>query len=364
MKNRVQKIFNKIDEELDAIIIKNSSETFTDSNFFYVTNLKKGLFENSVAFLFPDGKITLIIPSLEEESAKTIKDSEVFVYNKIDEYNKNLRDLLKNVKNIGINFNNISYKEINNLKDLNPKSSFFDIEKPLNLVRQIKDKKELSYIKKAAVIVDKVVEKIPEFISKDIYEYELAAEINYLMSKYGADKPSFETISSFGIKTAEPHYTHGNKKISEGDFVLCDFGANYMKYNSDITRTFVFKKASEKQKKIYETVKKAQQIGLKKIKPSIKASDVHNAVFDYIQKSPFKGCFIHSTGHSLGLDVHDPGFSINSICETLIEENMVFTVEPGIYIPGFGGVRIEDDIVVTNDGFKFLTKSFKEFLEI
>jgi Xaa-Pro dipeptidase len=360
----VQKVFENHKADLEAILIKNSSEPYIDSNFFYTTGLKKGLFENSVAVLFSDGYIDLIVPSLEEVSAKKAVDSEIYVYSNKDEYIKNLKNSLKNNKKIGLNFNSITYKDFKNFEELFSNSEFFDAEESFSKTRRVKDEKEIFFIKKASEIVDRVVEKIPEIVTEGIHEFELASEMEYLMGRYGSDKPAFETISSFGSNTAEPHYTHGKKKISDGDFVLCDFGANYMKYNSDITRTFIFGNCSEKQKKIYETVKQAQQKGLELIKPGVKASEVHKVVFDFIQNSPFKDCFIHSTGHSLGLDVHDPGLSINSESDVVLEENMVFTVEPGVYIPGFGGVRIEDDIRVIGDGFEFLTESSKDIVNI
>jgi Xaa-Pro dipeptidase len=208
-----------------------------------------------------------------------------------------------------------------------------------------------------------VVKKIPDIVHEGIYEYEIAAEMNYLMEKYGATKPAFDTIASFGKNTAEPHYTHGDYKLKSGDFLLFDFGANYRKYNSDITRTFVFNKSNQKQRKIYQTVFDAQKIGLDKIKPGVKANYIHEEVSSYIDKTEFKGCFIHSTGHSLGLAVHD-GLGFSPEADFELKENMVFTVEPGIYLPGFGGVRIEDDILIKRNGYELLTKSSKDFLEI
>ena len=206
--------------------------------------------------------------------------------------------------------------------------------------------------------------EIPDFLHEGMFEYELAAEIDYMMQRNGADKTAFETISSFGKNTAEPHYSHGDTKLKKGDFVLCDFGACFRRYNSDTTRTFVFGKASDKQRDIYQTVLKAQQVGINKIKAGVKAFMVHDEVSSYIDNTKFKGCFIHSTGHSLGLSVHDGGAGFTPDSDAILQENMVLTVEPGVYIPGFGGVRIEDDILVKRDGVEVLTHSSKDFLEI
>jgi len=363
MKERIKRIFSNAKEKPDAIIIKNSSEPFIDHNFFYITGLQNGLFEGSIAIIFPDGNTNLIVSQLEEESAKKA-DVNILVYKKSDEYDELLKESLKHVHNVGLNFEGLPHKGFCKLKDNFPEVNFFDVSDVLTKTRMIKDTAEIDLIKNAAKIVDKVMAEIPNIIHDGMFEYELAAEINYLMQKNSADGPAFDTISSFGKNTAEPHYGHGTTRLTNGDFVLCDFGACFSKYNSDITRTFVFGKADDKQKRMYETVLEAQRVGLEKIKSGIKACEIHNAVASYIDNSEFKDCFIHSTGHSLGLAVHDGGVGFTEDCEVELVENMVLTVEPGVYIPGLGGVRIEDDIIVKNDGFELLTKSSRELIEI
>ena len=363
MKKRVKKIFENFKEKPDIILIKNSSEPFIDHNFFYVTGLEKGLFEGSAAVLFPDGNVDLIVSKLEEESAGKA-DADVKVYKKNEEFYELLKDTLGSVSVAGLNFEGILHRDFCKLKDMFPKTNFFDVSEAFAKTRVVKDEFEINIIKKACEIVDKVIGKIPEFLHEGMFEYELAAEIDYFMQKNGADKSAFETISSFGKNTAEPHYTHGDTKLKKDDFVLCDFGACYRRYNSDITRTFVFGKANDKQIDMYKTVFEAQKIGFEKIKPGIKAHEVHDAVSSYVDGTKFKGCFIHSTGHSLGLAVHDGGAGFTPDNDVELKENMVLTVEPGVYIPGFGGVRIEDDVLIKKDGVELLTQSSKEFIEI
>ena len=363
MEKRIRKIFLNIEKKPDAILIYNSSESNIDYNFFYVTKLKKGLFEGCCTVLFPDGNIDLIVSKLESESAgKT--NSNLKIYNNKEEYDKHLSNSLKNVKTLGMNFNSISHFNYLKIKEALGKTKIVDISRNLDRIRMIKDEEEINKIRKAAEIADKVAEKIPDIISKNMKEYELAAEINYLLQKYGADSQAFDTISSFGANSSEPHYTHGNKKLNDGDIVLCDFGARVNRYNSDITRTFIYGNASEKQKEIYETVKNAQKAGLNRIKTGEKASIVHDTVEKYINLTKYQGCFIHSTGHSLGLEVHDGILGFRKNCDIKLEKNMVLTVEPGIYLPGYGGVRIEDDIIVKDDGYEFLTKSKRDLIEI
>jgi len=325
--------------------------------------LEKGLFEGAIAVLYPDGNIDLITSELESESAK-----KAAVNIKIYKNNDDLKIILKNIissnKSIGINFKKFLYKDFLQIKKQFISSKFFDISESIDMIRLIKDEIEIKLIKKACRISDKAMEKIPQILHENMYEYELAAEINYLMQKNGADKPAFDTISSFGKNTAEPHYTHGDTKLKRNDLVLCDFGACFKKYNSDITRTFIFGKANENQKNMYKIVLEANTIGRNMIKSGLKAGEIHKAVNSFINKSEFKGRFIHSTGHSLGLSVHDGSERIGFNSELILKKNMIFTIEPGVYIPGLGGVRIEDDVLIKSNGAEILTKSNRNLIEI
>ncbi len=363
LEKRVKRIFNNISKKPDVILIKNAAMPVIDDNFFYVTGLTHGIFEGSYAVLFPDGQVELIVPQLEEETAKKT-GTKIIVYKDHSELNKILKNSVSSYEKIGLNFKGISLRDFLKIKNLLSNFDFFDVSDSIEKTRLIKDVIELNYIREACKIADIVADKIPQIVSDGIHEYELAAEINYLMQKNGADKTAFETISSFGKNTAEPHYTHGDIKLKKGDFVLCDFGACFSKYNSDITRTFIFGKASDMQKEMYKVVLEAQRIGFNAIKSGVKASIVHDVVNSYIQGTKFKGRFIHSTGHSLGISVHDSNARFSSNSDILLEENMVFTVEPGIYIPGLGGVRIEDDVLVKSKGAEALTKSSRDFIEI
>jgi len=360
---RVQTIFTNLEVKPDAILIKNAAEPYIDDNFFYVTGLEHGLFEGAVALLFPDGKIELIVSELESETAKNA-DAQLHIYRNKEDADDLLKDALSSVQTIGINSDGILHRTFCKLKENLPGVEFRDVSDAFAKARLVKDEIEIVRIKEACKIADHVMKKIPDLVHDGIYEYELAAEINYLMQKKGADKPAFDTISSFGKNTAEPHYTHGDVTLKKGDLVLCDFGACLRKYNSDTTRTFVFGTANEQQKAIYETVLKAQQIGFDTAKAGVTAHEVHDAVNAYIDSTQFNGRFIHSTGHSLGIAVHDGGVGFSPECNVELQENMVLTVEPGVYIPGFGGVRIEDDVIIKKDGIELLTTSSRTFIEI
>jgi Xaa-Pro dipeptidase len=360
--HRVKNIFINSKKTVDFIVLKNASAPFVDDNFFYVTGLEQGLFEGSCAVLHPDGALDLLVSELEAESARK-STAHLTIYKTKDEFSALFKHLTSSSKTIGVNASGLSYHEFNTLTEILPQAVFVDVSDGFFKTRLIKDEQEIQHIKQACVIADDTMAIIPDVISEGMSESELAAEINYSLQSLGAEKPAFDTISSFGKNTAEPHYSHGDAKLTEGDLILCDFGACLKKYNSDITRTFLFGRATEQQKEMYKTVLQAQQIAFDAIKPGVKAGDIHHAVSSFIDSTKFKGRFIHSTGHSLGLAVHDgPGFAPENTME--LQENMVLTVEPGVYLPGFGGVRIEDDVLIKKDGMELLTKSPRVFTEL
>ncbi|HVQ01152.1 MAG TPA: Xaa-Pro peptidase family protein [Candidatus Thermoplasmatota archaeon] len=362
MKHRVKKIFSHCGKAVDGILLKNASSPFIDDNFFYVTGLQHGLFEGSAALLHPDGTVDLLVSELEAETARKTT-AHLCVYKNKEEFSTVLAHLVTGMETLGMNASGISYQDHTSLVALLPQVKFIDVSEAFMKTRIIKDESEVQCIKSACSIADEVIETIPDVLYEGMAEYELAAEINYALQNRGAEKPAFDTISSFRENTAEPHYSHGNTKLKKNDFVLCDIGACFKKYNSDITRTFVFGKATDQQKDMYDVVQRAQQVAFDAIQPGVKACDVHAAVSTFIDSTKFKNRFIHSTGHSLGLAVHDgSGFAPGNTMG--LEENMVLTVEPGVYIPGYGGVRIEDDVLIKKDNIVLLTRSPREFTEI
>lgn len=363
MKDRIRRLFKKIANDIEIVLIKNSNEPHTDLSFFYFSGLRTGLFEGCIALL-TNSDCEILTSPLEENSAIE-SGCNYSIYITPDKRNELLRERLRSVKKVGINSRDLTYENYLELrtilKGLNIK--FVDVSTAIMQLRSIKDDDELKKLKVAGSIASNVADELPNYIQPGMTENELSAKINFLMQNYNAEAPSFTTIVATGKKSAIPHYVPTSRKIRNGDFVITDFGARYERYCSDITRTYVVGRASEKQKQIYEKTFEAQNVAFRKIRPGIKGMDIHLAVLDFINRSKFNGKFTHGTGHSIGLAVHD-GFAINSHADFEIQENMVFTVEPGIYIHDYGGVRIEDDIVVTNNGFKFLTNAKKELIEV
>lgn len=243
----------------------------------------------------------------------------------------------------------------------------FNNMKPLgenvNDLRIIKEEWEIERLRRAEAIGDMAFSEILNYIRPGVTELQIAAELEYSMKKNGADCLSFETIVASGANSSLPHAVPGEKKLEEGDFLTMDFGCKYKGYCSDMTRTVVVGKASDKQIEIYNTVLNAQLEAMKVIRSGVVGMDVHNVAAGVIEKAGYGQYFGHGLGHSVGLYIHEnPRFS--QIEKRQIMTNTIETVEPGIYIPDFGGVRIEDMIVVTEDGFENLTNSPKELIEV
>jgi Xaa-Pro aminopeptidase len=233
----------------------------------------------------------------------------------------------------------------------------------INKLRMVKTADELDKIRRAEEIGCKAFEHILDFIRPGVAEKDIALEIEYFMRKLGAEGLSFDTIAISGARTSLPHGVPTGKSVELGDFVTLDFGCVLDGYCSDMTRTVVVGKASDEQKKIYNIVREAQQMGLDTIRAGILGSDADKAARDYIESCGYGQYFRHSLGHGVGLLVHElPNLSPKS--QIVLEENMVVSCEPGIYIPSFGGVRIEDLVCVTRDCCENLTRVTKDLIEL
>lgn len=228
-------------------------------------------------------------------------------------------------------------------------------------LRLIKTESEIKIIKVAADIADAAFKHILDVIRPGVTELEVSNELEFFMRKAGAASSSFDIIVASGHRSALPHGVASDKVIEKGDFVTLDFGAYYKGYVSDITRTVAAGEPEDKLKEIYNIVLEAQERGMEGIKPGMSGKEADALTRDYITEKGYGEYFGHSTGHGIGLEVHEgPGLSFKS--DVILEPGMVVTVEPGIYIPGLGGVRIEDDILITKDHNETLTHSTKELI--
>lgn len=229
----------------------------------------------------------------------------------------------------------------------------------INKLRMVKSNEEIECIAKAEAIGDAAFEKVVDYIKPGLTEKEVAIFLENEMKLMGASGLSFDTIAASGKNSSLPHAVPTDKVLEEGDFLTMDFGCVYKGYCSDMTRTvYIGKEPSKKQKLIYDTVLKAQLEALKLIKPGVKCSDVDACARKIIADAGFGEFFGHGLGHSVGLYIHEEP-RCSRRCDTILEEGMTMTCEPGIYLPGEFGVRIEDLVVVTGDGYRNLTVSDK-----
>lgn len=361
MTTKEKRIFSEPGADVEAIVLKNATESNLDQSFFYVTGIANGLFEDSVAIVRPGG-VEVLASQLEELSARQA-GVKTAVFKTKEKATVLLTKRLRGMKRIGINSNELTHANYLSIRKCARGAKLIDVSQSIASARMKKDADEINRIKKACKIVSETADIIPEFVKAGILETEAAAEINYRMMKKGASQPSFPTDASFGTATAEPHYSPGAKRLRKGQLALFDFGAMYRRYVSDLTRTFVCGKPSAAQREMYEVVLEAQQMSLDAIHDGAHGKDVDMAGRKVIDSSRFRGRFTHSTGHGLGISVHDPG-SISPQRDMVLRAGMVLTVEPGVYVKRFGGVRIEDDILVTKSGCKALTSASKEFISL
>jgi len=228
-------------------------------------------------------------------------------------------------------------------------------------LRLIKTDAEIKILKEAAQIADAAFTHILSFIRPGVSELAVSNELEFFMRKQGAASSSFDIIVASGHRSALPHGVASEKLIETGEFVTLDFGAYYKGYCSDITRTIAVGEPSQDLKDIYDVVLEAQLRGLDGIRGCVTGKEADALTRDYITEKGYGQYFGHSTGHGIGLEIHEgPGLSIRS--DTVLEPGMAVTVEPGIYIAGLGGVRIEDDVIVTKEGNEILTHSPKELI--
>ncbi|WP_047984157.1 M24 family metallopeptidase [Ornithinibacillus californiensis] len=297
-----------------------------------------------------------------EQATEQAKDFTIIEHKKLIEEEVKAQLTRLNVKRLGFEKNHVTfatYDRYNDLLDAELVPTSEIVEK----IRLIKTPEELSILKKAAEIADAAFVHIQGFIKPGVKEIEISNELEFFMRRQGATASSFDTIVASGFRSAMPHGVASTKEIQAGELVTMDYGALFEGYVSDITRTVAVGDISDELRKIYDTVLEAQIRGVNGIKPGMTGIEADALTRDYIKEQGYGEYFGHSTGHGIGLEVHEgPGLSFRS--ELKLEPGMVVTVEPGIYIPNVGGCRIEDDIIITESGNERLTTSTKELIQL
>ena len=245
------------------------------------------------------------------------------------------------------------------LMELNAASSYVNGSLIVDSVRMIKDEQEKDFMREASRLNDLAMEKLKLEVNKGYSEKELANVLQGIYKELGTDGFSFEPIIAYGANAANPHHSNTDKIAEIGDSIILDIGCSKDSYCSDMTRTVFLKEASEKAKEVFEIVLEANKRAINTVKPGVRFCDIDASARDYITAKGYGEYFTHRTGHSIGIDVHDYG-DVSSINTDKVEEGMIFSIEPGIYLPGEIGVRVEDLVLVTSDGCEVLNKANKE----
>lgn len=352
---KYQQVVKLLEErELDAVLISNGY------NMRYISG-----FAGATGYVYISKKQRVVLT----DSRYTIQAKEEAVGYEVRQVKKKYTELLAELlnedgaKKVAIEGQDFLCYDLENWKKDLPQVSWTVLGSELSEFRMIKTPEELAKIKQAEHIGDLAFTKILDIIKPGITELEVAAYLEFYMKQNGAEGLSFDTIVASGVNSSKPHAVPGRKKIEKGDFVTMDFGCTYEGYCSDMTRTIVVGKASEEQKKVYQTVLDAQMAALSYIKAGYTGAQIDKVARDLITQAGYGDCFGHGLGHSVGLFIHEnPRLSPSE--DRVILANMTETVEPGIYIENFGGVRIEDLVVVTEDGCENFAHAPKELIEL
>lgn len=334
-------------------------------NFYYLTGLSPAsTLERLFLLVVPaDGNLVIIAPKLYQNELKSSWISNIVYWEDKDDPYEILKIFMANLErktgNLLIEDSMPSLILINIMKYIG-QYRLEPISTVISKFRIIKNEEDLKCMERAADIVDRVFYDLIEKNLEGKTEIDIATLIDQLMRNFGAEGTSFETIVASGANGANPHHTPGNRKLQKGDLVILDYGARYQGYCSDITRTIAIGHVSDNEKKVYEIVKDAQENAFRSVKAGVKAKEVDYSARKVIERCGYGAFFFHRTGHGIGLDAHEEPY-ITSTNERILENGMVFTIEPGIYLSGKFGVRIEDDVLVKKTGER-LTKAKRELV--
>ncbi|RCX20357.1 Xaa-Pro dipeptidase [Fontibacillus phaseoli] len=329
---------------------------------YYLTGFLSNPHERFLGILFqPGSEPVLVVPALDEEAARAATGSmEIITHLDTDNpYHLLQKRLQGSVGTLGLEKENLTIARFEQLQKALGFTTTHDVGPWLRDLRVRKTADEVEKMSHAVRLIEQVLQESLKQVKEGVSENELVAEVEYQIRKLGADGPSFDSMVLSGEKTALPHGVPGERKLRRGDLLMFDIGVYASGYASDITRTFAFGELSEEQVRIYETVLAANEAAIAAISPGVTFASIDKAARDVIEAAGYGPYFIHRLGHGLGIDVHEFP-SVHGQNEYLLSEGNVFTVEPGIYVPGVGGVRIEDDCLVTENGVRVLTSFPKQ----
>lgn len=356
MESRIEKLSGWMREHQVDVCFLTSPD-----NVFYLSGFLSEPHERLLGIaVFQDEEPFLVCPGMEVNDARNAGwKYEIIGHSDTDRpwelVNKAMKSRIPSVHKAAIEKEHMNVIRYEQISGLFPDAEFISAEEKLRLLRLKKDNHEMAKIREACELADFAIETGVQEIREGKTELEILAAIEYALKKKGVLEMSFSTMVLTGKNAASPHGTPGLTKISKGDLVLFDLGVVVDGYCSDITRTVAYGDIGDDQEKIYQTVLNAQLEALNSIRPGAACSEVDLAARNWIDSAGYGEFFPHRLGHGLGISVHEYP-SITSENTLNIEEGMVVTVEPGIYVPGVAGVRIEDDVLVTDSGIEILTK--------
>lgn len=359
---------NKLQNLQNYLQLKGYDAAFitTPDNVFYVSGFKSNPHERLLGVMvFKDAEPLLICPQMEVPDAKASGwTNETVGHLDTDNAWEKLANAVKSrnveISTLAIEKSHLTVERLEALQSFYPQANFARLDDKINEMRVIKDESELEKMREAARLADYAIEVGCKEIAEGKTEMEILTAIENAIKEKGCSM-SFDTMVLSGPKTASPHGTPGSRKIQKGDMILFDLGVIYDGYCSDITRTVAFGEPTEEQKIIYNTVRSANENAVAAVKPGVRAMDLDKIARDTITEAGYGEYFTHRLGHGLGISVHEFP-SVTGTNEMELSPGMVFTIEPGVYKENVVGVRIEDDVVVTESGVEVLTKFTKELV--
>lgn len=334
----------------------------SEKNRFYFTGFASTF---GYLLLFSGNKATFITDPRYYEMAQSLQSDNVEVVQIANGLSANemLVDILaaNNVSSVGFEDTELTVKEYLDFERTLHDYKLTPVGEHINTVRSVKSEEELSFIAKAQSITDAAFADLLKVIKVGMTEIDIRVELEYLMAKHGAEGLAFDTIVASGVNGSKPHAHPTDKKIALGDAVTMDFGARYHGYCSDMTRTVFVGEPTDEMRNIYNVVLMAQKAGIANAYCGMTGREYDAFCREVIKANGYEQYFTHSTGHSLGIDIHEPPYG-SMRTENIIGNNQLITCEPGIYVPGVGGVRIEDLLVVKETGVVDLTTSEKNII--
>lgn len=335
-------------KQWDAVIVVSTP------NFYYFTGAWINSLERLEAVVIPlEGRPTVIAHQMSEQKIAFVNYDKVFWKDGDNPIEILAKLLPEKIATISVD-NGCPSSFLIDLMSLKKDLHFVKSNEILEPLRMIKDQSEISLLKEAGAVAFRVMSQLTQMALPGISESQLAEEIHRLFKKEGVDQLSFKPVVASGKNSSIPHHRPGDRILHEGDSVILDLGGVNQFYCSDITRTIAIGKPSQKFEEVYDVVRRAQNKAIESIKPGVSIQSIDQAARSVIEDAGYGPNFVHRTGHGIGIDLHEAPF-VNTTNEQIIQEGMVMSVEPGIYIEGQFGVRVEDVVVVTSKGAERIT---------